>query len=323
MNSLVFDFFLMTKNREKLQLHTTAKIAAIKTKFTKTNKTRRTLELTNSLLISLEDLWLDFTINFDANADPKVFSDVEQIYLATNSALLKNRNKIVFPYSAIDQKSPSESENDSDSDDFLDSSPNIKNTDLKSNIEMAPNTKDILKAVNTIIPVFEGGIGKTIQSEISNFITCCKAVEKMFEKDDDFKYFISIIKIRLRGEAFELVSQMPFDDIDKLEVILKDSYIPKAGYSDINMNLVKARQLQRENIFDFGKRVTMLLSKCKTAIKTKHAKNDAVISSLIEEEELLAAKCFRNGLTNQRIQVRLSCCDIDKLSVAIEKAVCF
>lgn len=87
------------------------------------------------------------------------------------------------------------------------------------------------------------------------------------------------------------------------------------------MDLVKVRQLQTEKIFDFGKRVSFLLSKCKLAINNKYASNSTVIESLIKEEEESAAKYFRNGLSNDRIKVRLSCLELSKLSVAIDKAI--
>lgn len=179
---------------------------------------------------------------------------------------------------------------------------------------------EIVNAVNKCIPLFKSEEGSTVGAEISNFIACCEVVLTMYNQTADKEFFFSIIKTRIQGSAFELVSNIELESIRQLEITLKDHFVPKILYSDIKFKLMQVRQLHRETIRDYGKKVFSLLELCKKGIKEKYT-NEDVITSLCEEEEGIAVRCFQKGLRNDQIKMRLSCLELATLKLTLEKAI--
>lgn len=299
-----------------------ADIKLIKRKYTKLSVDRRTEEKIRELVTETESLWENF-IETVTNRNTAFYKEAEQIYLDT----IQFFETQLRDFCNVSTVNSSETSSNIICCDEL--GKNIleynKINNLETNnfkITMVANIKDILSAVNSTIPVFDGEVAAKCSSEVSNFIVCCKAVDSMFSSDVDKAYLLSIIKIRLRGDAFDLVSQSSFDNLEQLENILREYYIPKINYTDVKVQLVKIQQLHNETIFDYGKRVMCLLGKCKEGIHVKYTEK-VVVSCLCEEEESAAVRYFQNGLINSKIKLRLLCFELNKLNLAIDKAISF
>lgn len=330
------------------------KIKQIKRKYTKTNYERRTKEKVNFLISELNDLWNHFNTNEEtvtANGEyTEYFSEVEVIVQEILEFL--NCELIEICKSAVENPVNSNESYDSFDEeleygsiiDETDNSANLitnqeleietskkakvdnniidRKIEVENNLIMATrNIKDIVTCVNKCIPIFKGDESSILPAEISNFIACCDVVLSMFNSAEDQIFFFSIIKTRLQGRAYELVSQSQFQSSKELEKILKDYFIPKISHADIRLQLMQVKQFSNESIFDFGQRISGIFIKCKKSIEEKYSASQEVKDSILKEEEGIAVRCFRNGLLDDQIKLRLSCCELLDLKVAIEKAI--
>lgn len=324
-------------NIKKEQQELFVKIKNIKRKYTKCNLDRRTDQQISLLKIELNSLWEHFVQNekyITTNGEvTEFFEEAENCFFTTieffdcelndfcmsntdnninNISIEENLELVVnsFNKQVVDINTVSE----------LDSKNSLEQTE-KLNIMACTNIKEIVTTVNKCIPIFKGEEGLMLSAEISNFVACCEVVLSMFDKQGDKEYFFSIIKTRLQGHAFEVVSQSEIKTVKDLEIILKDNFMPKLRYTDIKAEIIQIKQHSNESIFKYGQRISKLLVKSIQSIKEKYVNSPAVVISLSAEEEILTIRSFRKGLINTQINLRLSCCDLTKLKLAIEKAI--
>lgn len=321
----------MLEEIREAQLKILLNITGIKKRYTKLNIERRNEQKIKELIIDTESCWESFELYENENRKCGVafeyFTDIEKTY--KNTILFLN-GELKGLAENLNQVNTNSLEIFSEKSVVCD--PNLNKVDLSKdntnslstvNTMAAPNIKDIIITVNKCIPIFNEQSGSMLNAEINKFITCCESVYSMYTTKEDQNYFFSIVKTRFNGDAFDVVSQKEFKTVKELEIVLKEYFIPKSNYAEIKLNLVKAQQSYAETIFEYGKRITSILHKCNVAIKDKYLNNETVITSLCSEEEASAVKYFRNGLRNDKIRIRLSCHDISKLNLAIEKAVVF
>lgn len=283
------------------QIEIFEQLKLVKRKYTKINVERRTEEKINELITEIQRL-----VKAYESRDQFITEQGDQ---SEHLEEVKNLSEEISEFLQIELNKLGESDCES-----------IVEGSFSSEMALV-NKRDIMMTVNKCIPIFNGEQKTSLNADIANFVMCCRAVHSMFDDNADKEYFFSFLKTRFQGKAFQLMSQHEFKSIEEIENILKEYYIPKPIYIEVKSNLVKAKQSHNESIFEFGQRVINLLCKCKEVISEKYIGNKPVIESLIEEEETLAVRHFRQGLANRTIELRLSCMKLEKIKDAIDKAV--
>lgn len=289
-------------------------IINVKRRYTKNNIERRTKEKIVSSVKELKSLWEQFLVRAETvTLDKEHFKTVQSIYsdhLEYFNNEFRELNKIenIVPLFRIPITNA-----------LPDNISSLPTVELSSKMS-ASKVKEIFECANKCIPIFSAE-GTMLKSEISNFIACCDIVLNIFPDDPDQQIFFNIIKTRLKGRAFEVVGQTEFKSIKELERVLKDYFIPKTRHADIRAQLTKTKQFPYESVFEYGKRVSNVLYLSKESIREKYSTAPEVVTSLLTEEESVAERCFRNGLLDKDIGLRLSCLKLDYLKQSVEKAL--
>lgn len=93
-------------------------------------------------------------------------------------------------------------------------------------IKMAKSITQMLKAINSTIPEYAGCSGRNSQQELGRFIDCCEILYAAYRDNDANKQqFMTLIKSRFKGDAYDLVNRSSYTTFDELKKILFKTYI--------------------------------------------------------------------------------------------------
>ena len=153
-----------------------------------------------------------------------------------------------------------------------------------------------LNDIIAIVPVFNGKPG-----DLPKFLACGDILFKSVKTDAEHKMFLSIVKTRLEGPAFELIQYKTVEKWDDLQSILKKEYTVVKSRSSAQNELLAARQRVKESIKEFGDRISQLLNSLNSATYSSSTE-EAVRDFLFKENDKLAIQTFEDGIRNQNLR---------------------
>lgn len=153
------------------------------------------------------------------------------------------------------------------------------------------NLKDIID----IVPIFDGK-----SENLAKFLACGDILFKSVRADEQ-KLFLSIVKTRLEGPAFEFVQFKTVEKWEDLHLLLKKEYSSVKSRSSAQNELISARQRGRETLKEFGDRVGQLLNALNSATYASSTE-ESVRNFLFKENDKLAIQTFEDGIRNQNLR---------------------
>lgn len=152
------------------------------------------------------------------------------------------------------------------------------------------------KRVNANIPLFSGGSGETVRSELNFFLDISDFVMNSLEQNDDIAAnFLSCLKGRLRGIAYEIVKKANPVTFDNLKTVLRELYLPKKTISEVNQALYSCKQKSNEPTREFVIRIKGHLEEAKALLREKFPEHNISLLANIEAE---AINVFKRGAFN-------------------------
>lgn len=174
---------------------------------------------------------------------------------------------------------------------------------------MGLNMETMLK----IIPDFDGN-----STKLHKFIACCETVHNPLEKESDKELFLSVLKAKLSGRAYDLVK---FNDYTSWEELKKDINV---NFSDthsieyLQVELVKAKQQRSESVRIFASRIEDILSKLNEVCIAREGKE--ATKYIQHLNNTTALRSFQDGL-NDPVKLIVKACRFTTLKDAISKAI--
>lgn len=150
----------------------------------------------------------------------------------------------------------------------------INNVAPQKPAEMAVPLSEMLKQVNNTIPLFLGGSGANSQQYLGEFIDCCEILHRSYTTGinepilgQNNNQFLSLLKSRFRGDAYDLVNRSTFENYDQLKKLLYRTYLPTWNLVEMTEEMQRARQLVNETTKEFRRRLSTILNDWSVQIK--------------------------------------------------------
>lgn len=182
-------------------------------------------------------------------------------------------------------------------------------------VEMESYDK-IIRYINNAIPYFTGKPSPTLTLEVQHFITCCNLVYNKLENEEKI-IFMQVIKIKMGGDAADVVNNSIIDQMEQLEQLLTTAYVPRKTLQSLTEELKRAIQRPGERALEFGLRVEKLMKGCKNMARKEYSENNEALLTIIEKD---AIKAFKQGLSGNAIKYYLTPMKRDTLSEMIKLA---
>lgn len=154
----------------------------------------------------------------------------------------------------------------------------------------------VSKLISRLVPSFSGG--NQSSNELQIFLDCSKQVFESLSADEQ-PIFLSLLKTRLRGDAYDLVKNVVITNFAQFETLLTNTYSPVKSINDLLGDLRRCTQYPSENINAYSGRLSRYLVNCKKAILTKYPQNHAALVAEVEQE---AAYVFKTGIISPVIR---------------------
>lgn len=143
-----------------------------------------------------------------------------------------------------------------------------------------------------IIPDYSGN-----PNSLHQFIACCNIVYKPLTTAEEKLEFISLMHVKLKGSAYELLKYNEFTEFESLRKKLESQFLETRTFEQIQTDLINVRQGSKESCVAYGTRVEKLLQDLNEASKQKlTTENKTVIAEVIKLNESTALQAFQQNL---------------------------
>lgn len=162
----------------------------------------------------------------------------------------------------------------------------------------------VAKRVTFQIPVYYGGKG-TSKTDLYSFMDSCELVfNTVKDSPADVALFYRLLKLRFKGEAYELMNQAEVQTLEEIKRLLGAAFLPHQTLEGLTEEMTRIWQKQGESISDFKRRIETLLGNIKSIIEGQYP-NPASREALVGEKNKAAARAFKCGLRDERIRDHL------------------
>lgn len=177
----------------------------------------------------------------------------------------------------------------------------VENTNFKELQNKMENYEAVLKYIRDVVPHFTGAPSQTLTSDVNQFVACCNMIYSNLSEEKR-PIFMQVIKVKLGGDAADLVNNSVVNNMAQLEELLIKSYIPRKTLQNWNDELKRAIQRPAERVLEFGLRVEKLMKNCKMMAQKEYTNGNEALITIIEKD---AIKVFKQGLSNEVIKYHL------------------
>lgn len=188
---------------------------------------------------------------------------------------------------------------------------------------MAVSVTDMLKLVNQTIPEYSGCTGPNSQQELGRFLDCADLLYDVYrEHEANRRQFMALLKMKFRGDAYDLVNRSTFENYEALKKLLFKTYLPSRNLVELSGELQRSVQRTGETTKEFVRRLRGLLNDWNEQMRRCYEEvNKQTV--LYEEKEKEIVLVFKKGLSNMKLREYLMMNNKDTLNEIEEVALKF
>lgn len=151
-----------------------------------------------------------------------------------------------------------------------------------------------IKDITDLIKEYKGD-EKELNTYIKNTDKLWNHIENYTEMDKS--RFLLILQLKLTEKAAEATKEAQFDSWEEVKKALKDNINPQKNIEKAELKLTTIRQLEKEDVETYAKRVEELLDNLNKSFDV-----DASNEIIKKENDRKARKAFENGLYNKELR---------------------
>lgn len=159
----------------------------------------------------------------------------------------------------------------------------------------------VIQYINHAIPIFTGQRSPTLAADVRQFVACCTLVYGKLSEEEKTT-FMQVIRIRLGGDAADLVNNSTMENMQELEELLISAYIPKKNFQSLTEEMKRVVQRPGERMQEYGQRLGKLMKECKNSARKEYVNDNAALLQIIEKD---AIKTFKRGLASDILRNHL------------------
>lgn len=163
-----------------------------------------------------------------------------------------------------------------------------------------------------MIPEFSGE-----RRELHKFLSCCDIVYNTATTRAEKDSFLSVVKTKLSGLAYEIVKYGEFDNWEILKPAIQNQFLETRTIAQIQLELLSTRQKQNEDVRSFANKIERLCQDLTDACVRSEGEAAAPIIKNLNKKSAL--KAFVEGLVPS-LKFVIKASRFDDLTAAIEAA---
>lgn len=175
---------------------------------------------------------------------------------------------------------------------------------------------EFLKKIPLLVPMFGGESSVNLQTEVYKFIDGVRMASEGVAGDaESVGKFLKLVKLRLSGDAYQLVMLRSFNSVEDFLTLIKNTYLKVVSHDSVMREISTASQRQGEDLRQYARRLESLAATAGAILKAKYG-NEADAAVVRCEMSTKIRDSFISGLTDQIIRTRLlssSATDLDGL----------
>lgn len=164
----------------------------------------------------------------------------------------------------------------------------------------------------SLVPTFSGE-----PTQLHKFLSSCDAVKLTCTTAEDHLKFFTFVKLKLADKAYELIKYRSYENYDELVEDLKAQYGITKPYEQIQTELVKIKQGNRESDLDYSNKVGRLLADLNVSSGADQTSGTKILRDLNERTALNA---YLEGMRDS-LRIIIKAYRHNKLSDAISSAI--
>lgn len=185
-------------------------------------------------------------------------------------------------------------------------------TKLKTN----ENTNKMSQSIDKMCKIIPSFNGKML--DYQKFNLAGNLVWTSLTSKDEKHKFMQLIKLKLDGQAFEVVRYKDFNDFEQLSLALETQFCKKRSAGTVSSELVRISQGRFESAQSFANKIENLMFELNEICISKQGRESATVIQALNEE--MALNSFQNGL-KEPLRTIIKAHHFEKLSNAIAQAV--